>query len=156
VYIAEYGNSCISVFQCDGQTFGSGHLSNPYYITVTNNDQLLVGYHCFSIFTLDGAYMGKFGEEGVGRGQLSSPTGITTDKYGFILVLECGNFCVSVFDKDGVFVHCFGSSGSTQGQFSSPCGGSAVSKNYITDHGNNRIQIFLTMHFIQCAFSLAS
>ena len=41
VYVAEYSGQLISVFQCDGQfcqTFGSGHLSYPYYITVTNND----------------------------------------------------------------------------------------------------------------------
>ena len=151
VYVAEWGGQRISVFQCDGQfcqTFGSGHLSNPQYITVTNNDQLLVAncsHNCISIFTLDGTYVGKFGEQGAGRGQLSSPTGITTDKYGFILVLECGNCRVSVFDKDGVFVHCFGSSGSAQGQFSTPYGGLAISndgKIYITDYDNNRIQIF--------------
>ena len=151
VYIAEWSGNRISVFHCSGQicqTFGSGHLFNPYYITVTNNDQLLVanyGHHCISIFTLDGTYVGKFGEQGAGRGQLSSPTGITTDKYGFILVLEVGNSRVSVFDKDGVFVHCFGSKGSAQGQFSFPYGGLAISndgKIYITDRDNNRIQIF--------------
>ena len=61
-------NIVVNVFQCGGQfcqTIGSGHLSYPYYITVTNNDQLLVAnryHHCISIFTLDGAYVGKFGE----------------------------------------------------------------------------------------------
>ena len=151
VYITEWSGNYISVFQCDGQfcqKFGSGHLFNPYHITVTNNDQLLVanhGHNCISIFTLDGVYVGKFGEQGTCRGQLSSPTGIATDKYGFILVLEYGNCRVSVFDKDGVYVHCFGSSGSAQGQFSSPYGGLAISndgKIYVTDYGKNRIQIF--------------
>jgi len=151
VYIVEFTGNRISVFQCDGQfcqTFGSGHLSNPRYITVTDNDQLLVanrGHNCISIFTLDGVFVGKFGEQGTCRGQLSSPTGIATDKYGFILVLESANCRVSVFDKDGVFVHCFGSRGSAQGQFLSPYGGLAISddgKIYVTDYRNNRIQIF--------------
>ena len=115
---------------------------------MTNNDHLVVanyGHHCICIFTLGGDYVGKFGERGVGRGQLTSPTGVITDKNGFIIVLERGNCRVSVFNKDGVFVHCFGSSGSGQGQFSSPCGTLAISnddKIYVTDCVNNRIQIF--------------
>ena len=90
--------------------------------------------------------MGKFGTQGTGRGQLSSPVGIATDMYGFILVTENGNHRVSIFDKDGVFVHCFGSNGSGHGQFSSPRG-IAISPTgdiYISDSNNKRIQIFST------------
>ena len=85
VYVAEYSNHRISVFQLDGQfshIIGSGHLKNPWYIAVGSNDQLLVancGDHCISIFTLDGNYVGKFGTQGTGRGQLSSPVGIAID-----------------------------------------------------------------------------
>ena len=150
VYVGEYGNHRISVFQLDGQfshIIGSGHLKNPWYIAVSSNDQLLVannGHDCISIFTLDGNYVGKFGAQGTTRGQLSSPGGIATDMYGFILVTEHGNHRVSIFDKDGVFVHYFGSNGS--GQFSSPRG-IAISPTgdiYISDRDNKRIQIFST------------
>ena len=152
LYVAEFSNHRISVFQLDGQfshIIGSGHLSNPYYIAVSTNDQLLVAnnvHHCISIFTLDGNYVGKFGTQGTGRGRLSSPCGIATDIYGFILVTDYGNHCVSIFDKDGVFVHSFGSKGSGHGQFSSPYG-IAISPTgdiYISDHSNKRIQIFST------------
>ena len=152
VYVGEYHNHRISVFQLDGQfshIIGSGHLSYPWYIAVSSNDQLLVanfGHHCISIFTLDGNYVGKFGTQGTGRGQLSRPIGIATDMYGFILVTEYGNHRVSIFDKDGVFVHCFGSNGSGHGQFSSPRG-IAISPTgdiYISDSDNKRIQIFST------------
>ena len=152
LYVAEYGNSRISVFQLDGQfshIIGSGHLSNPYYIAVSTNNQLLVankGHHCISIFTLDGNYVGKFGTRGTGRGQLSSPISIATDMYGFILVTENDNNCVSIFDKNDVFVHSFGSEGSGHGQFSLPYG-IAISPTgdiYISDYRNKRVQIFST------------
>ena len=152
LYVGEYSNHRISVFHLDGQfshIIGSGHLSYPWYIAVSSNDQLLVannGHHCISILTLDGNYAGEFGTQGTGRGQLSSPVGIATDTYGFILLTDNGNHRVSIFDKDGVFVHCFGSKGSGHGQISSPCG-IAISPTgdiYISDRENKRIQIFST------------
>ena len=84
LYVGDWDNYRISVFQLDGQfshIIGSGHLSNPCYIAVSTKDQLLVankGQHCISIFTLDGNYVGKFGTQGTGRGQLSYPRGVTT------------------------------------------------------------------------------
>ena len=152
LYVVECGNSRISVFQLDGQfnhIIGSFHLSNPYYIAVSTNDQFLVtnyGHHCISIFTLDGNYVGKFGTHGTGRGQMSSPRGITTDMYGFIVVSEHGNNRVSIFDKDCVFVSNFGLEGSSHDQFCNLCG-IAISPTgdiYISDGGNKRIQIFST------------
>ena len=152
VYVGEWSNQRISVFQLDGQfshIIGSGHLKYPQRIAVSSNDQLLVAntdHHCISIFTLDGNYVGKFGMQGTGRGQLSSPFGIATDMYGFIIVTEYGNHRVSIFDKDGMFVHGFGSKGSGHGQFTYPRG-IAISPTgdiYISDSNNKRIQIFST------------
>ena len=150
LFVAEWGNNRISVFQLDGQfSYGiqSNHLGHLDYIAVSTNDQLLVvnrGYHCISIFTLDGNYVGKFGTRGTGRGQLSGPSGIATDMYGFILVTELENNRISVFEKEGVFMSSFGSKGSNHGQFLWP-GGIAISPTgdiYVSDKNNKRIQIF--------------
>ena len=152
LYVSDHGNNRISVFQLDGQfshIIGSDHLDYPWYIAFSSSDQLLVanfGHNCISIFTLDGNYVGKFGTQGTGRGQLSNPHGTAIDMYGFILVTEYDNHRVSIFDKDGVFVHCFGSNGSGHGQFSIPRG-IAISPTgdiYISDYNNKRIQIFST------------
>ena len=152
LYVAEFNNHRISVFQLDGQfshIIGSGHLRYPHFVAVSTNDQLLVtnhGQYYISMFTLDGNYVGKFGTQGTGRGQLGSPTGIATDMYGFILVTERDNNCVSIFDKDGIFIHSFGLYGSGHGQFSCPTG-IAISPTgniYIGDRDNKRIQIFST------------
>ena len=116
--VTEHSGNRFSVFQFDGQfnhVIGLGHLRDPHYTAVSTNDQLLVankGHHCISMFTLDGNYVGKFGTEGTGRGQLGGPTGIATGIHGFIIVTEYGNNRVSVFDKYGVYMHSFGSKGS--------------------------------------------
>ena len=149
VYVTDYSNKLISVFQTDGKfhhTIGSGQLGDPYDVTVNGNNQLLVAdldHHCIYTFTLDGDYVGKFGTCGTGRGQLSGPYGIAVDLYGFILVSDY-NHRVSIFDKNGNFVHCFGSPGSAIGQFQYPYA-IAVSANgnvYVSDSNNKRIQVF--------------
>ena len=150
LYVADRYNHRISVFQCDGQfihTIGSYKwLGFPHGVTVTNNNQLLVGdsRDCISIFTLDGGYVGKIGTRGSDRGQVGSPYNMIVDLYGFIMVSEECNHRVSIFDKDGVLIHCFGSHGSSAGQFLYPRG-IACSPNgsvYVCDRDNKRIQIF--------------
>ena len=151
VYVTESrGGKRISVFQLDGHfnhIIGSGHLSNPHYIAVNTNDQLLVAdcdHHSVFMFTLDGKYVCKFGTQGTGRGQLNCPSGIATDNCGFILVSERGSDRLSIFGQNGVFIHCFGSKGSGHGQFSKPrqIAISPTGDIYICDMGNKRIQIF--------------
>ena len=151
VYVTEcWGGKRISVFELDGQfshIIGSGHLSNPHYIAVSTNDQLLVAdysHHCIFMFTLDGNYIGKFGTQGTGRGQFGNPSGIAIDMYGFILVTDYTNNLVLVFDKDGTFVHSFGSQDTGHGQFSSPLqiAISPTGDIYICDTNNKRIQIY--------------
>ena len=150
VYVADYSNKRISVFQTDGKfhhTIGLRQLGNPHDVTVNGNNQLLVAdwdHHCIYTFTLDGDYVGKFGTYGAGRGQLHYPYGVAVDLYGFILVSDACNHRVSIFDKNGNFVYCFGSQGSAIGQFQFP-NGIAVSANgkvYVSDCNNKRIQVF--------------
>ena len=152
LYVTEHAGHRISVFQLDGQfshIIGSGHFNFPWYIAVNTNDQLVVanwGHHCISMFTLDGNYVGKFGTQGTGLGQLKNPSGIAVDMCGFILVTDDGNSRVSIFDKDGVFIYSFGSKGSDHGQFLAPRGiaVSLIGDIYITDTENKRIQVFST------------
>ena len=150
VYVAESDNHRISVFHCDGQfigTIGSGQLSSPQDVAVTNNNQVLVadyGHHCISIFTFDGNYVGKIAIPTAEKNQLVWPTSITVDLHDYIFITEWGNHRVSVFNRDGVFVHYFECYGSGKGSSSSPLR-IACSPNgsiYVSDHDSKRIQIF--------------
>ena len=148
VYVADYHNKRISVFQVDGKfctSFGFVHLSGPRDVAVSAENHLLVAdcSNCIYTFTLDGHYVGKFGTQGSGRGQLNTPFGLATDLNGFIIVADTCNDRVSIFEKNGNCIHCFGSKGSADGQFSKPYG-IALSPNgsiYVSDGINKRIQI---------------
>ena len=151
VYIADYKCDCVLVFQNTSQflcAIGKGRMQGPYDVAVcTNNSLLVAGWTngCIYRFTLDGNYIGKFGETGSGRGPLCNPSSLTVDSNGFILVVEFSNNRVSIFDKTGKFVHCFGTAGYDNGQFQHPLG-IALAPNgniiYVSDTDNNRIQIF--------------
>ena len=150
VYVADYNNKRISVFQVDGKfciSFGSAQLSSPRDVTVSADNHLLVvdrNNSCIYTFTLDGHYIGKFGTQGSGRGQLNNPFGLAIDLNGFIIVADTDNHRVSIFEKNGNCFHFFGSKGSARHQFSFPCG-IALSPNgsiYVCDTYNSRIQIY--------------
>ncbi|MEK7800546.1 MAG: 6-bladed beta-propeller, partial [Nitrospirota bacterium] len=85
------------------------------------------------------------GSEGVGDGELNSPTGIALDKNGNIYVADTDNHSIQKFDKTGTFLARWGGEPSSQeGQFYYPRGlavgpGDVV---YVADSGNNRVQKF--------------
>ncbi len=85
------------------------------------------------------------GCEGVGDGELNSPTGIALDKNGNIYVADTDNHSIQKFDKTGTFLARWGSEPSSQeGQFYYPRG-LAVGPGdvmYVADSGNNRVQKF--------------
>ena len=151
VYIADYQCHCVFIFQTNGQfchTIGKGQIRNPYDVAVSciDNCLLIAGWvdGCIYSFTLDGTYIGNFGERGSSRDLLQCPSSLTTDSNGFILVVEYCNNRVSIFDKVGKFVNCFGSRGQNSGQLQNPVG-IALAPNgniYVCDSGNSRIQIF--------------
>uniref|UniRef100_A0A1X7SNH5 6-bladed beta-propeller n=1 Tax=Amphimedon queenslandica TaxID=400682 RepID=A0A1X7SNH5_AMPQE len=75
-------------------------------------------------FSPDGKFVGQFGTEGSGPGQLNWPTGIAIDAAvtGLVYVSERGNHRISVFTSDGAFVRKFGSEGRSIDQFYNPYG----------------------------------
>ena len=53
------------------------------------------------VYAFDGGYIGKFGNEGKGKGELLGPSDITVDAQGGIIVSEWGNCRISIFDERG-------------------------------------------------------
>ena len=109
------------------------------------NKELVVaelGGHCLSIVSDDGEK--PFGSEGSGPDQLKYPSGVALSATGDILVCEHSNHRIHVFSPTGKSVKCVGTSGTGPLQFSYPLGIAVhphSNKVYVTDGGNNRVQI---------------
>lgn len=54
-------------------------------------------YHCVFVFTRDGAFISKFGGEGIGEGQLNFPRGIAIDEDGYVYVCDTQNNRIQIF-----------------------------------------------------------
>ncbi len=106
-------------------------------------------------FDLNGNLTTKFGSFGSAKGQFGWPHGVAIDTTtGNIFVLDTGNNRVQIFDSNMAPIGAWGMKGSAAGQFNSPwgiaidaspSGQSAISSGgmvYVSDTGNNRVQVF--------------
>ncbi|MCA9344711.1 BspA family leucine-rich repeat surface protein, partial [Candidatus Saccharibacteria bacterium] len=86
----------------------------------------------------------KWGSEGSGNSQFSAPSGITTDRYGNVYVVDRDLFTVKKFDADGNYITQWGSEGTADGQFTLPFSIATDSLNnvYISDISQKNIQKF--------------
>ena len=83
------------------------------YVTDENN-------HRVQKLTTSGEFLSRFGSNGSGHGQLSTPRGICINPEGKIFVAEYSNHRVSVFDADGTFLYHIVGKSSEGGEMKNP------------------------------------
>jgi len=95
-------------------------------------------------FTSTGAFITKWGSYGLGSGQFTIPSDVTTDAAGNVYVVDEENASVQKFTSDGNYVGQWGSWGSGSGQFKGPSdiATDAAGNVYVVDNLNDRIQKF--------------
>ena len=130
------------------------NFSSPKGIAVHNRNTVVVadtGNHRVQVFDQNGTLLFKFGSEGSGEGNFSSPEDVAvrrnsnTMDEGVIAVADTGNHRIQVFHGNGTFDFAFGSEGSGEGNFSSPKGVDIdvdLGRIFVADTGNHRIQVF--------------
>ncbi len=117
VYVADFRNDSISVFDADGAFLrrfpdplervgkgGSGRDGLGIAVTdVAARDGLVYAtdqYQVF-VFTVEGEFVTQFGKPGLGKGDLDHPNGIEVDSDGTVYVADSNHNRVSAFTSDG-------------------------------------------------------
>jgi tripartite motif-containing protein 71 len=165
VYMADPQNDRIQKFSSDGTfiTKWGGHIGS-LFDGDTNNPPLIFPSspgiavdpsgnvyvadtleHKIVKFSTDGTWISDLGSNGIGDGQFSFPSSLSTDSAGNLYVLDSANHRIQVFTGDGKFITKWGSQGSGDGQFGGKSSAITVDRGgnvYVADSGNNRIQKF--------------
>ncbi|GIT02273.1 MAG: hypothetical protein CM1200mP27_08980 [Chloroflexota bacterium] len=97
-----------------------------------------------SIFTKDGEWIGKWGTEGNGNGEINKPSGMVFDTDDNMIMVDSQNNRIQKLTKNGEFISSFGTRGSGNGEFNLPWGIDldADDNIYVADWRNDRIQKF--------------
>ena len=162
LYVVDSKNNRIQKFFTNGTfvkswgTLGTadGQFNLPVTIIMDSKGNLIVnerGNNRVQKFDSNGTFLLKFGSAGKSDGQFSEIEHMATDKFDNIYVNDAqsgpngsGMPHVQKFDTNGHFITKFGSFGSGDGQFVDPEHLALDSDGnvYVTDRGNNRIQVF--------------
>ena len=150
VYVTDFYNKRISVFQTGGQfcfSFGSDHLAGPQDVAINTNKELLFVTdncnHKICVFTIEWSLckVSWQSTRAQCKGDLNLPLGITA--WNRKVLISDENHRVSIFSEDGQFVRCIGSLGQSEGQLNHPYGiASNLDSIYVADWVNQRVQIF--------------
>ena len=133
IFVSEYTNSRVSVFESDG-TFAhhiTGNLSYPWGLTFDPSGNLHVtnyGSYNVTVFSPDGEYISQYAS------QVSGPAGIVIDVEGYSLIAEYGGNRFSVLSPDQhqliTHVQCYYATGIAIDKAGSI---------YVSSYGNNQV-----------------
>ena len=126
---------------------GNGQFIHPLGIAVDlqGNNVYVVdsGNNRIQKFDSNGKYITQWGFEGSDNQQFNGPHGISVDSDGNVYVTDYNNDRIQKFDSNGKYITQWGTKGSELGQFSSAFDiAISSSKIYVTDTGNNIVQVF--------------
>jgi sugar lactone lactonase YvrE len=147
-FVADTGLGGVLAFDQKGrlQFVITNELARPAGLALLG-DRLLIAdaeAHQVVVCGLDGSFIFKFGQRGVGPGEFNFPTHVAVDGNHQIYVTDSLNCRIQVFTAAGRFVREFGSAGDGPGHFSRPKGVAADTAGhvYVVDAVFDNVQIF--------------
>ena len=141
VFVAKWVSPTLSSGQGDNEFFSPSSItidsSNNVYIADTSNNRI-------KKHNTSGAFIAKWGVNGVNNGEFSSPYGIALDSAGNVYVADTNNMRIQKFNSSGSFLSKYGPAGDKDSQFFEPKGVAVDSSGniYVADKRNHRIQKF--------------
>lgn len=123
----------------DGQFLWPGGIALDRDETIFLTDQA-----CNEVvmFGNDGAFLGRWGTKGPGKGEFNKPSGLILDKQENLYIVDSLNHRVQIFTKAGKLLGQWGEEGSGDEQFNRPWGIAMDGDGnfYVADWGNDRVQ----------------
>jgi len=147
IYIANSPNHCIQKFSSDGTLlkewgkYGNlaGQFKFPYDVAVDSIGNVYVA-------DANNSRIQKFDPEGIflAYWPTTRPSGIDIDSADNVYAISWLNCSIEKFTSEGVLLTQWGNCGAEEGQFTSPfrINVSPEGEIYVSDTGNNRIQVF--------------
>jgi RHS repeat-associated protein len=128
---------------------GEGQFSSPVGVAFAGGNLYVVDYTNNRVqeMTTAGAYVAQLGSHGTGNGQFNGPRGIAVEPItGDLYVSDTYNSRLEAFTPAGGFLFTFSTSGTEGKDVQAPLGlaVSAAGTLYISDMGNNRVDIWKT------------
>ncbi len=146
VYVANFGNYCVSLFSEDGtfiRTIGQWKLRYPTDVLVHSSGLVYVvdwGNHDIAVFSQEGELVRTFGSGGGGKGEFQCPCGVAVSPDDHHLyVSDEDSHRVQVFTLEGQYVREFGTD-----QLKCPRSLTVTSDGsvLVADKINNRVAVF--------------
>jgi len=158
IYVVDTGNNRIVRFSADGVYLGKfgkpgtapGTFRSPHDIAIDNNNNVYVTdtlNNRIQKLTITGNYIDQWGVPGTGNGQFNSPLGIHVGNNDDVFVVDNANSRIQKFTTNGDFAAKWGTAGAGPSQFKGHTFVTVGENNgvvYVSDTGNNRIQMFDT------------
>jgi DNA-binding beta-propeller fold protein YncE len=160
-FVADYDQHLISTWSIDEngngkliKKFGQQSLIGPKGLCVSNQSQRIVvadnKANNICLFDSSGVFLHRFGKRGRELDELAGPHYVKfaeQDNDRTVIITDFYNNAVKIFDieRQGQFVTSFGSVGTKNGLFQAPTGLAIDYERgyiFVSDWGNNRIQIF--------------
>lgn len=100
--------------------------------------------HRVQYFSMDGTFLGKFGQWGSGTNDLVNPVHVAFLADGTVYVVERDNNRIHAFTANGAHLAMWGSAGGGDGQFNKPAAIALAPDGsfFVTDRLNHRVQHF--------------
>jgi sugar lactone lactonase YvrE len=123
VWVSDTYSARLLVFNAAGEHIrtveSASHLTEPEGLAVDANGHVWVADWSgkrVTEFDEEGTYLGEFGTEGAGPGEMSGPFAIAVDSSGHVFVGEANNDRVQEFAEGGEYLTAIGSAGTEPGE----------------------------------------
>ncbi|KAI6647863.1 NHL repeat containing protein [Oopsacas minuta] len=117
IYVADWGNSCVKVFDCNGEIMfkfgdeeGEGKMYHPNGLAICRDGILITqSSHWILNYQVNGKFISRIGKHGKGELEFDHPRGLTFDESnGEVYICDSDNHRIQILSKELTYKTQFG------------------------------------------------